>query len=113
MAIIQTVNFYSFSDAFTSSQYKDNFTRDGLRLIFDYLENLSDDTGENIELDVCAICCDYSEDDWEAISENYSIFDEEDEDEDEDEKKERVKEYLEKHTYVVGETDNGFVYQVF
>lgn len=110
MAIIQTVNFYSFSDAFTSSQYKDNFTHEGLRLIFDYLENLSDDTGENIELDVCAICCDYAEDDLETIAENYDIFEDE---EDEDEKKERVKEYLEKNTYVVGETGNGFVYQVF
>jgi len=38
-----------------------NFTYKGLRFLFEYLDNLSEDTGEDIKLDVIALCCDYSE----------------------------------------------------
>ena len=58
--IIQTVNLYQFRDAFQSIR-PDNFSYQGLEALFDYLEQLSDDTGEPIELDVIAICCDFSE----------------------------------------------------
>ncbi len=38
-----------------------NFTYEGLRALFEYLEDLSEGTEQNIELDVIALCCDYSE----------------------------------------------------
>jgi len=57
----QTVNFYDFERAFSCSQYKDNFTYDGLRALFSYLEQYEEDCREEIELDVCAICCDFTE----------------------------------------------------
>lgn len=38
-----------------------NFTYKGLRALFEYLENLSEDIGENIKLDVITLCCEYSE----------------------------------------------------
>ena len=53
----QTVNFYTFERAFSRSQYKDNFTYDGLNALFSYLEQCE----EELELDVCAICCDFTE----------------------------------------------------
>jgi len=59
--IIQTVNEYDFTRAFETSGRSDNFSYAGLRGLFEYLDNLSDDIGENIELDVIAICCEYSE----------------------------------------------------
>lgn len=60
--IIQNVTQSMFIDAFKSwDTYKDNFTYEGLCALYDYLEQLSDDIGENIELDVVAICCDYTE----------------------------------------------------
>lgn len=39
----------------------DNFSRTGLFALVEYLEELEDSTGEVIELDPIAICCDYSE----------------------------------------------------
>jgi hypothetical protein len=65
--VIKTVNFSTFTDAFRGGQYADNFSYDGLRLLFDYLEELEDETGDQIELDTCAICCDFSEYDKDEL----------------------------------------------
>ena len=60
--IKETVDEYRFMDAFRQSDtYKNNFSYHGLKALFEYLEQLSEDMGEDIELDVVAICCDYSE----------------------------------------------------
>ena len=58
--IINSVNEYSFRQAFEQLR-PDNFSYDGLTALYDYLEELSDDIGEDIVLDVIAICCDFSE----------------------------------------------------
>ncbi len=57
----QTINFYSFRDAFEKLGRGNNFTYDGLRALFDYLEEYEECTGEEIELDVIALCCEYVE----------------------------------------------------
>jgi hypothetical protein len=57
----ETVNFSRFEDGFKKSNREDQFTRNGLRALFDYLEQYEEETGEEIELDVVAICCEYSE----------------------------------------------------
>jgi len=60
--LIEDVNFSSFCDRFNSSDtYKNNFSYNALRALYDYLENLSDDIGEAIEFDMVALCCEYSE----------------------------------------------------
>jgi hypothetical protein len=70
----QTVNFTVFSDAFNRSQYKNNFTYDGLRALFDYWENYQDETSEEIELDVCALCCEFTEyENLKAFQHDYSV----------------------------------------
>ena len=38
-----------------------NFSYKGLRHLFNYLDDLSEDTGENIKLDVIALCCEFNE----------------------------------------------------
>lgn len=73
MAIIQTVNSFDFVQAFYDYGRQDNFSKAALREIFDYLEQLSDDTGENVELDVVAICCDYNELSIEDFVEYYNV----------------------------------------
>lgn len=55
-----TVNRYQFHHAFETTR-PDNFTYNGLKALFNYLEDLEADTGEEIELDVIALCCDYTE----------------------------------------------------
>jgi hypothetical protein len=75
--MIQTVNFHTFHDAFTSRR-PDNFSYSGLRALFDYLEQLEEDTGESSELDVIAICCDFSQyDSVEDALEEYRLEDRE------------------------------------
>lgn len=60
--MIQHVSWYDFSDRFfNSNTYKNNFSYDGLRALFDYLEQLEEDTGEQIEFDMVSLCCDYCE----------------------------------------------------
>lgn len=58
--IYQQVNFSQFCDSF-SDTYKNSFSYEGKRALYDYLEQLSDDTGDDIELDTVALCCEFSE----------------------------------------------------
>lgn len=58
--MIQTIGFSQFCDAF-SDTYKGNFTYQGKRALFDYLEEYEESTGEQVELDTIALCCEYSE----------------------------------------------------
>ena len=45
----------------------------GLEALFNYLENLADDIGQNIEMDVIAFCVEYTEyDSFEELNEDYS-----------------------------------------
>ena len=57
----QSVNMYDFERAFKNFERMNNFSYDGLKALFEYLEDYEEDTGEEIELDVIALCCDYME----------------------------------------------------
>ena len=58
----ETITKYQFTDWFRSSEgYKNNFSYDGLGALFDYIEELENDMGEEIEFDPIALCCEYSE----------------------------------------------------
>jgi len=63
----QSINRDQFRDAFRDYSREDNFSYAGLSALFDYFEELEDDTGEELELDVIAICCEFTE--YENISE--------------------------------------------
>lgn len=56
-----TVNFYRFEQAFRDMGRAEQFSRGALEAIFDYVEEYEQDTGEEIELDVIALCCEWSE----------------------------------------------------
>lgn len=56
----QSVSFYDFEKAFAEIR-PNHFTRAGLEALFDYLENFEEETGEEIELDVIGLCCDFIE----------------------------------------------------
>ena len=107
----QTINVYDFHDAFKRMGRGDQFSYAGLTALWEYLEEYEESTGEELELDVIALCCDFSEDSWENIASNYDI----------DlsgaelggEKYEIVKEYLEDQGAFVGEVEGGFVYRDF
>ena len=113
MAIVQSINnVYQFREAFRLAGRSDQFSYEGLEVLFNYLDDMSEDTGESIELDVVALCCEYYEGSIEEIIANYDI-DVSDADGDEDEVKTIVEEYLQDNTSVCGEVSDGFVYAAF
>lgn len=66
-----TITFSDFVNAFKKTR-SDNFSHEGLRALFDYFEDYEESTGEEIELDVIAICCDYTEyDNIQEYNKNY------------------------------------------
>ena len=107
----QTVYLSSFRDAFIKAGRKDQFSYEGLGLLFDYFEQYEDDTGVEVELDVIAICCEDSEDTPEEVAQSYDI------DLDgvvEDDIPQAVMDYLCDNTTVVGVTSTGsIIYQQF
>ena len=114
MAIVQSINNVSqFREAFRLAGRGDQFSYEGVEVLFDYLDNLSEDTGEPIELDVIALCCDYYESSIQELIDNYNIDLSEVDEDDPDSIIEVVREYLEDNTSVCGEVSNGFVYAAF
>ena len=105
-----TVHFDDFRHAFNSIR-PDNFSREGLEQLFDYFESYEKDTGEEIELDVIAICCDFSEDSFENISDLYGI--EIDVEDDEESQKQQVIDFLQSEGAYVGDSINGIVFRQF
>ena len=55
-----TITFNDFCDGFTGS-YKDTFSYEGKRALFDYLEEYEDETGQQIDFDPIALASEYSE----------------------------------------------------
>jgi hypothetical protein len=58
MAITETMTKDSFISRFNS---EDGFSYDGLCALYDYLNELSDDSGEDIKFDRIALRCEYDE----------------------------------------------------
>lgn len=114
MAIVQSINnVYQFREAFRLAGRMDQFSYEGLEVLFDYLEQLSEDTGEPIELDVVALCCEYYESSIEEIIDQYNLGVSYVEGDDPDSIIEVVREYLDDNTSVCGEVSDGFVYAAF
>jgi hypothetical protein len=83
-----------FRDHFAAMGRADQFSYEALNLLYEFLE----ENIEGYELDVVALCCDYSEDTEQGIAKAYGLHEDED-----------VTAYLEEHTYVVGVTGSGTI----
>lgn len=59
--IYQSLDFNDFKNAFDRYGRSEQFSAKGLQMLYEYLWDLSDDIGQDIELDVIALCCQYSE----------------------------------------------------
>lgn len=67
-----TMNFSQFCDNWPESR-KDQFSYQGKKAIFEYLEEYEESTGEQIEFDPIAICCEWTEyEDFTALQAEYS-----------------------------------------
>lgn len=68
-----TVTEAMFKNAFVKMNRADNFSSAGLSALFEYCEERETDLGEEYELDVIALCCDFSEAFFADIADDYSI----------------------------------------
>jgi len=99
--MIQTIGFCQFTDAFRNADRKDQFSYAALQALFDYLEELEDATGEPYELDVIALCCEFTEyadmkEFQKAYSEDYETIED-----------------IERHTTVIMIDDESFIVEDF
>lgn len=116
----QEISLNGFMDEFRDSQYKNNFSYDGLHSLYDYLTDLEEDTGTDIDFDLVAICCDYRE--YQDIKEFLNDYpdtvgidkkDYEDDDDLEGYEEDFLNE-LQNHTTVIRLDDHkGFIIQYF
>jgi len=97
-----TINRSQFHDAFRKMGRENQFSYDGLEALFNYLEDYEDDTGESIELDVIALCCEYTE--YANLAEFQNDYDAEDYPD---------METIEEHTQVIRINDDAFIIQQF
>jgi hypothetical protein len=94
-----------FAEAFVSAGRGSQFSREALDLIFDFIDEYERDTNKQTHLDVIAICCDFIEATPQRIAEEHIL---------DTIQAGSVRDMLEKHTIVLGETSHGtIVYQNF
>jgi hypothetical protein len=108
----KTINQRDFNDAFLQMERNDNFSYEGKKALFEWLEFFEQDTGEQIELDVVSLCCDFTEyaTALKAV-ENYSSF-EIDNELNEKEKEKEALDFLENNTSVINFSE-GIIIQNF
>ena len=113
----QEINFSQFCDSFPESR-QNNFTYEGKRALFDYLENYEEDCDTEISLDVVALCCEYNEySDLKDYLVNYNTDEESETYDDIEDYQKAVMQEIENKTTVISLGDNpaedGFIIQVY
>lgn len=108
--IIQTVNESDFVQAFDAYDRAENFSVNARRHMFEYFDNLSDETDTPMELDVVAICCEWSE--YPTAVEAAKEYGWADDVDDDDDAERAAMAWLEYRTTVV-ECDDSVVIQGF
>lgn len=96
-----------FSNLFDQFGRGDNFTLNARHTLFTCLDDLSDDIGD-IEIDIIAICCEWSEYTVDELTESYSHMVDLDDDLDDGERFDEVLKAVKGNTTVV-EVEQGSV----
>ena len=108
----QSINFSDFRNAFKQLR-PSNFSNEGLCELFEYCEDYERDSGDPMELDVIALCCDITEDQPLSIANGYNIDLSEIDLNDVPKVRETVLGYLCEHTTVIGQTDDSILFVNF
>lgn len=95
-----------FVEAFSDMGRGNNFTRPAREALYEYLTEIEEDCGEEIELDVIAICCDYTEDTLHNVIREHGL----DFDENGDDIEDQVRDQMQERTIVVYCDDETICY---
>ncbi len=111
----EEISFSIFCDRFRDINRDNNFTYDGKKALFDYLESYEEDTGEKIELDIIALCCEYNEyENLKEYLENYNTDILRADYDGQEEFEEAVFEEIQNKTTLIEiEGEEGFIIQVY
>ena len=97
----KTVYQNEFVKEFDEYNRSENFSIEGRIALFDYLEQYEEETGEDIELDVIALCCEYSEyESLDAFNNDYC-------------KECKTIDEISEYTQVINIDDERFIIQAF
>ena len=66
MAIIKRLSFYDFKREFEDYNRGEQFTLQGLSALYEYVLELSEESGENYDMDVIELCITFTE--YESVS---------------------------------------------
>ena len=70
--LIKKVYFNDFIKEFKKYGREDQFSYEGKKALFNYLNELGEDIGEPIELDIISLCCEFTEyDNLKEFCNNY------------------------------------------
>ena len=73
MLVTTIDNVYQLEQLFREYGREDHFSHEGFNALYDYLEEFSECIGEDFQIDVIALCCDFTEyESWEEIYNDYS-----------------------------------------
>ena len=111
MAIVQTLAQGDFVQMFKESSRKDQFSVEALEAIFNYLDTYSEETGEIVEFDIVAICCEWAEMTWKEIAVSYDV--DLSSCEDDDERIGEIESFLCDNTQWCALSDGSFVFVQF
>ena len=71
----QTMNEFDFKNEFKKIR-PDNFSYDGLDVLYYHLIQFEEDTGEELEFDPIAYCCEFSEyENFKKVKQDYDVED--------------------------------------
>ena len=71
----QTMNEFDFKNEFKKIR-PNNFSYDGLTVLYDHLIQYEENTDQELEFDPIAYCCEYTEfDSFEDVKKNYDVED--------------------------------------
>ena len=97
----KTINQDDFERAFREMEREDQFSCEGKRALFEHLGEYEDETGEDVELDVIALCCEFTEyKDLKEFQDNYG-------------KEYKTLEDIQEETTVIPVADESFIIQDF
>lgn len=69
----QTLNKFTFCEAFETETRHDQFSYAAREALFDYFEQCEEDTEIELEFDMIGICCEYTEyENFQALQKDYS-----------------------------------------
>ena len=73
MLVTTIDNAYQLEQLFRECGRENHFSHEGFNALYDYLDEYSDEVGEDFKVDVIGLCCDFTEySGWEELYNNYS-----------------------------------------